>query len=259
MGGGAGVVLLVGRKQLMAQSSGEFEGAGTAGNAGVLVIATHNVKKAGEMVTILRERIPELTIRTLADYPGAPEPEEIGETYAENATIKAVSAARFTGELCVADDAGLEIDALDGAPGLRSKRFGGEDLPFPEKMAMILDSMKDVPEEGRGARFRCCVAVADGRAAGLSKPEAVRGGTESAQGSGRRVVATNVFEATCEGRIALERSGSGGFGYDPIFYLPELGCCMADLSAAEKHAISHRGKVLKLFGDWMAGRRNLPR
>ncbi|RYG21084.1 non-canonical purine NTP pyrophosphatase [bacterium] len=103
-----------------------------------LVIATHNRKKAGEMLTILSERFPGLELLTLADFEGAPEPEEIGTTYAENAAIKAKSAAVFTGEWSLADDAGLEIDALDGAPGLYSKRFGGEDLPFPEKIAMIL-------------------------------------------------------------------------------------------------------------------------
>jgi XTP/dITP diphosphohydrolase len=193
-----------------------------------LVIATHNLKKAGEMLTILGERFPNLELLTLADYPGAPEPEETGTTYAENATIKAESAAAFTGEWSLADDAGLEIDALDGAPGLYSKRFGGEDLPFPEKIAMILDKLDGVPEEGRGARFRCCVA--------LAAP-----GHE-----------TRVLESICEGRIAEQPSGNGGFGYDPVFYLPELGRTMADLTAAEKHAISHRGKVLRAFGDLWA-------
>lgn len=193
-----------------------------------LVIATHNVKKAGEMLTILGQRFPNLELRTLADYDGAPEPEETGTTYAENAAIKADSAAAFTGEWCLADDAGLEIDAFDGAPGVYSKRFGGEDLPFPEKIAMILDRMKDVPTEGRGARFRCCVALA---------------------GPG---VETRVLTAICEGRISEQPSGGGGFGYDPVFFLPELGRTMADLTAAEKHAVSHRGKVLAAFGDLWA-------
>lgn len=187
-----------------------------------LVVATHNLKKAGEMLTILRARFPDLELRTLQDYPDAPEPEETGSTYAENAAIKAESAATVTGEWCLADDAGLEIDALDGAPGLYSKRFGGESLPFPEKIAMILAKMGDRP---RSARFRCCVALAK---------------------TGK---ATQVFEATCEGRIAERLSGAGGFGYDPIFFLPELGRTMADLTPEEKHAVSHRGKVLRAFGD----------
>lgn len=198
-----------------------------------LVIATHNRKKAGEMVTILSRRFPSLEIRTLADYEGAPEPDETADTYAGNAAIKAESAARFTGEWSVADDAGLEIDALDGAPGLYSKRFGGEDLPFPEKIAKILDLMNDTPDAARGARFRCCVALA---------PPASEGAE------------TRVFESTCEGAIARTPSGSGGFGYDPIF-LPEdaPGRTMADLTAEEKHAISHRGKVLRAFGDYLQG------
>ena len=187
-----------------------------------LVIATHNRKKAGEMLTILAARFPALELRTLADYDGAPEPEETGTTYAENALIKAESAARFTHEWCLADDAGLEIDALDGAPGLYSKRFGGESLPFPEKIARILDLMRDA--ESRSARFRLCVALV--------------GPTLS-----------TTIETTCEGRIAKAPSGGGGFGYDPIFLLPEQGRTMADLTPDEKHAVSHRGKALRAFGD----------
>lgn len=176
------------------------------------------------MVTILSSSLPNFTIKTLADFPGAPEPEETGTTYQANARIKSESAADWTKELCVSDDAGLEIDALDGAPGVYSKRFGGEDLPFPEKMARILELLREVPAEGRTARFRCHVAL-----------------TQCADGELR----TDDFDAVCEGRIATEPSGSGGFGYDPIFFLPELGCTMADLTSVQKHSISHRGKVLK--------------
>jgi len=180
------------------------------------------------MITIIGARFPELELKTLADYDGAPEPDEVGDTYAENAIIKAESAAAFTGEWCVADDAGLEIDFLDGAPGLYSKRFGGEDMPFPEKIAKILSMMDGVPVEKRGARFRCFVALT-----GPSGP-------------------SRVFSAICDGRIAKSASGAGGFGYDPIFYLPELGCCMADLTAEQKHRISHRGKVLSQLCDVLA-------
>jgi XTP/dITP diphosphohydrolase len=190
-----------------------------------LVIASHNRKKAGEMITILSRRFPALQVRTLADYEDAPEPEENGDTYEENALIKAESCAMFTGEWSLADDAGLEIDALDGEPGVHSKRFAGEDTPFPEKMRIILERMADVPDENRGARFRCCVA--------LVHP----------QGEKR------VLCATCEGKIAREPSGSGGFGYDPIFHLPQLDCTMADLTADQKHEVSHRGKVLRMLAD----------
>jgi len=193
-----------------------------------LVIATHNRKKAGEMIQILGKRFPDLELLTLADFDNAPEPEETGTTYAENAAIKSESAAVFTGEWCLADDAGLEIDALDGAPGLHSKRFEGEDSTFEHKIAKVLELLAGLPVEKRGARFRCCVALS-------------RAGQQ-----------TKIFEATCEGRIAESRSGAGGFGYDPIFYLPELGCTMADLTAEQKHAISHRGKVLALLGDYLS-------
>lgn len=208
-----------------------------------LVIATHNRKKAGEMVQILSERFSQLEIKTLADYPGAPEPEETGDTYADNATIKARSAASFTGEWSLADDAGLEIDALDGAPGVHSKRFEGEDSSFDHKIARILEMLRDVPEEGRGARFRCYISLC---APAPSSPPA------SSPCSMEEV--PTLFSAICEGKIAKERSGSGGFGYDPIFYLPELDCTMADLTAEQKHQVSHRGKVLRLFGDWLAER-----
>jgi XTP/dITP diphosphohydrolase len=191
----------------------------------ILVIATHNVKKGVEMATILGRRFPNLEVRTLADYPGAPEPEETGATYKENAAIKAVAAAALTGEWCVADDAGLEVDYLDGAPGLYSKRFAGEETSFPEKMTLILREMEAAPEECRGARFRCFVALA-------KTGEPVR-----------------FVEGVCEGRIGHEPRGTHGFGYDPIFWLPELGCAMAELPPDEKHKISHRGKALALLGD----------
>ncbi len=200
-----------------------------------LVIATHNRKKAGEMVQILSARFPALDLRTLADYANAPEPAETGATYSENASIKAESAAMFTGEYALADDAGLEIDALDGGPGLLSKRFAGEETPFPEKIARVLDLMRDVPQDRRNARFRCCVALSTTTQTTDHKPQT-----------------TSLFEATCEGRIAFEPSGAGGFGYDPIFYLPELACTMADLTAEQKHSISHRGKVLRILGDYLA-------
>lgn len=189
---------------------------------GRIVVATHNRKKAGEMTTILGAAFPAVEWLTLADYPGAPEPEETGVTYADNAVIKADSSAAFTGQWAVADDAGLEVDALDGAPGLFSKRFGGEDLPFPEKIAKLLNLLADVPEARRGARFRCSVALA------------------------RPGEPTERFEAICEGVIATSPAGAGGFGYDPIFFLPERGCTMAELTAEQKHRVSHRGKVLAL-------------
>ena len=185
-----------------------------------LVLATHNQKKAGEMRDILLAADAVGQIQTLADYPGAPVPEETGTTYSENALIKARSAVEFTGEWCLADDAGLEIDALPGDLGVHSKRFGG-DSTFEQKIALVLERMRSVAEDKRTARFQCCVAL-------------VSPGGEC-----------STFVSRCEGRIAREPAGSGGFGYDSIFFLPELGCTFAQLTPEQKHAVSHRGKVLR--------------
>jgi XTP/dITP diphosphohydrolase len=191
-----------------------------------LVIATFNLKKGGEMAQILGHLLPGVSLHTLQEFPDAREPEETGVTYRENALIKAIAGCQASGLPSIADDAGLEIDALDGAPGVYSKRFGGEDLPFPQKIARILELLRHVPEEDRSARFQCWIALAE---------------------PGREPI---TFSATCEGRIGLEPSGGGGFGYDPIFYLPELGCTMATLTPDQKHQISHRGKVLRQFATY---------
>ena len=184
-----------------------------------LVIATGNRSKGTEMAEILRDT--GLEILTLADFPGVDaEVEETGSTYRENAELKAVAAAQATDQVCIADDAGLEIDALDGQPGLYSRRFLGEETPFDEKMDWILQTLKDIPDDRRGCRFNCAVAIAtpDGR----------------------------LFHCTgiCEGQVAREKRGEYGFGYDPIFYLPELEKHMAELKPEEKRRVSHRGKAL---------------
>jgi len=184
-----------------------------------LVIATGNRKKGVEMATILEPL--GIRVRTLADFPGVcPDVEETGSTYAENAELKARAAAEATRRVAIADDAGLEIDAFDGQPGIYSRRFLGEETSFPEKMERILERMRDVPDEKRGCRFRCAVVIA------------VPGG------------ASYFCSGICEGRIAREMRGEYGFGYDPIFYLPELGRHMAELPPEEKHRISHRGRAL---------------
>jgi XTP/dITP diphosphohydrolase len=195
-----------------------------------LVVATGNAKKGIEMAQILGEAGLDIQILTLADFPGVDSDiEETGATYRENAELKARAAAQATGSVCIADDAGLEINALAGQPGLHSKRFLGEDTPFPEKMAHILKTMKDVPDEQRGCRFNCAVAIC----------------TPDGQ----------VFHCAgiCEGRIAREMRGSHGFGYDPIFYLPQLGKHMAELTPEEKHRISHRGIALACARDVLRG------
>ena len=147
--------------------------------------------------------------------------EETGSTFEENAVIKAEAVRDETGQLAVADDSGLVIDYLDGAPGIYSSRFMGEDTPYPEKNRAILGMLKEASEEERSARFVCAMAIAwpDGH--------------------------TDIYRGVMEGRIAYKIAGEGGFGYDPIFYLPERGCTSAELTAAEKNAISHRGQALR--------------
>lgn len=185
-----------------------------------LLVATTNIKKGQEMVDILSAAGLGVDIVTLADFPTAPPVDETGETFMANAHLKAEAGLRATGLVTVADDGGLSIDALDGLPGVRSHRFLGEETSFAEKMARILEMMREVPDSLRTCRFQCAVVIA--------APD------------GRR------FECmgTCEGRIAHEMRGAYGFGYDPIVKLPELGRHMAELAPEEKHRISHRGRAL---------------
>ncbi|TAK10375.1 MAG: RdgB/HAM1 family non-canonical purine NTP pyrophosphatase, partial [Candidatus Manganitrophaceae bacterium] len=161
----------------------------------VLVIATENRHKGEELASILREEI-DLDVRTLADFPGVKLPPETGSTYRENAVQKARAAATATGHLALGDDSGLEVDALDGAPGLYSARFAGEGVTYAENRKKLLDLLGDRPDEQRTARFICTIAVAS--------PDG----------------AVEVVEGRCEGRITRRDVGAGGFGYDPIFFLP---------------------------------------
>lgn len=184
-----------------------------------IILATRNLKKLEEIKALLSDM--QVTVRSLLDYPEIPEIAETGSTLAENARIKSEAVARATGHISLADDSGLEVDALGGQPGVYSNRFAGPQASDRDKYMRILELLKGVPDEARTARFRAAVAI--------STPEGE----------------TTVVDGTCEGRIAREPSGGGGFGYDPIFYLPDLGKTMADLSPAEKNAISHRGKALQ--------------
>jgi XTP/dITP diphosphohydrolase len=190
-----------------------------------IVVATHNPHKAREISEVLRARSPGTEVVGLDAFPGAPEPEETGETYAENALIKARSGLEHTGLPTLADDAGLEVAALPGELGPLSKRFQGEETPFPEKVAKLLERLEGTAD--RRARFVCWVALA------------CPGGEE------------RLFHATCEGEIAAAPRGTGGFGYDPVFWLPELGCTMAELTAPQKHEVSHRGMVLRKLAVWL--------
>ena len=168
-------------------------------------------------------------VRLLADYPGARLPEETGQTYAENALAKARAAAGFTGELSLGDDSGLEVDALGGEPGLYTARFGGAGLDDRGRWALLLDRLRGVELAQRTARFRCVVALA---------------------GPGR---AEQVVEGVAEGVIATAPRGSGGFGYDPVFFYPPLGRTFAEISDEEKARVSHRGRALAALRRLLIG------
>lgn len=156
----------------------------------------------------------------LADWPGAAVPDETADTYAGNALIKARAAAGLTGCLVLADDSGLEVDALGGAPGLRSARYGGPGLDDAGRVRLLLDALRAVPAAERTARFRCVIA--------LVEPD------------GRE----RLVKGTVEGRIAEAPRGKGGFGYDPVFFYPPLGRTLAELSEAEKARVSHRARAV---------------
>ncbi len=192
-----------------------------------LVLASHNAKKAVEMRALLEPM--GFALLSLADFPGAPEPEETGATFEENALIKAASALAFTGLPSLADDSGLVVDALGGAPGVRSARFGGKDGDVAANNALLLERMRGVPREERGARFVSVVAFA-------------RPGAEPL-----------LFRGECEGFILNEPAGEGGFGYDPLFHSIDLGKPFGLASAPEKNGISHRARALAKFAEALPG------
>ena len=183
-----------------------------------LVIATKNPGKLAEFAAIIDDSGVELA--SLADFPEFPDIPEDGATFTENALIKARGACAYTGFTSLADDSGLIVDALGGLPGIRSARFAPT---TEERNAKLLGLLEDVPDHLRTARFVCALA--------LVRPD---GFSWTAEG-------------VCEGVIAHEASGNGGFGYDPLFLYPLLGLTFAEIPAAEKNRISHRGRALELF------------
>ena len=190
-----------------------------------MVLASRNPGKIRELVRLLADAPVEL--RSLRDYPEMPDPEETGATFGDNAVIKAVAASLGTGEWALADDSGLEVDALDGGPGVRSARFPYEGVTDGERNRALLALMADVPDEQRTARFRCVAALADG--------ELVLG----------------TWEGVCEGTILREPRGEEGFGFDPVFYVPEFDCAMAELPTEVKNEISHRAQALRAMAAGM--------
>ena len=180
-----------------------------------LLLATSNAGKVAELRQLLDGCGWELV--TPADLGLKLQVDESGQTYAENATMKAVNFARASGLVTLADDSGLEVDALNSRPGVLSARYAGADRTDAERVEALLAELRDVPDERRGARFRCVITIAD--------PQ------------GR----VELVEGAVEGRIAREPRGANGFGYDPVFLLPDRGLTTAELPPDEKHAVSHRG------------------
>ena len=188
----------------------------------LLVIATRNPGKLREFRRLFESLDGDIV--GLNEVGTVDEVEETGETFEENARIKAVEYARMSGELVLADDSGLEVDALDGEPGVRSARYGGEGLSDDDRVQLLLKRMKGVPRRRRAARFRAVLAIAGPR-------------------TGLEPV---IVEGVLEGEVACQPLGSNGFGYDPVFWLPERAMTTAQLSPEEKDAISHRGSAARL-------------
>ncbi len=184
-----------------------------------LVLATGNPSKAAEIKELLKDL--DIEVLTLRDYPGIRMPAEDRPDFAGNAARKAEVAASYTGLPAMADDSGLEVDALAGRPGVRSARYAGEGSSDRENNRLLLEELAGLPPEKRSARFRCAVAV--------SVP-------------GRK---TEIVEGTCPGRIAKRPDGEGGFGYDPLFIYEPENLTFARMSRAAKNRVSHRGKALR--------------
>ncbi len=190
-----------------------------------LVVATRNEGKRTEIAQLLEGLGME--VLSLRDFAGAPEVSEPFATFSQNAAHKAVETARAIGEWCLADDSGLEVAALGGAPGVMSARVANSD---PERIAWLLDQLKAVPEGQRQARFVCVAA--------LASPAGVQGR----------------WEGAVEGLILTAPRGDHGFGYDPVFWYEPLGKTFAELSREEKSAVSHRGRALRAFRASLGGR-----
>lgn len=185
----------------------------------ILVLATQNQHKATEIAAILEGKI-DITLKTLSDFPELTLPPETGTSYRENAIEKALYVAMETGHVALGDDSGLEVEALDGAPGLYSARFAGEQVSYQENRNKLMRLLEGVPPGKRGARFISTLAIV------------------TPQGQ------VDVVEGVCEGQITSSESGQAGFGYDPIFYYPPLHRTFSDLNADEKNQHSQRGRAV---------------
>jgi XTP/dITP diphosphohydrolase len=192
-----------------------------------LILATRNAHKTVEIATMLADGFEVTDLHALPD---APEVEETGTTFAENAALKALAISQFAAGWALADDSGLEVDALGGDPGVRSARFAGEDATDADNNALLLAKLAALPGANPTARFRCVLALA-------------RNG---------ELVAT--FDGSVEGRVIPALRGGGGFGYDPLFIPDGHEHSFGELPPATKNAISHRSRALAKFREWLAGR-----
>jgi XTP/dITP diphosphohydrolase len=188
-----------------------------------VIFATTNEGKMKEIREILKDL--DIELLSLKDAGLNPDIDENGSSFEENAIIKAKQVMELTGEIVLADDSGIEVDYLNKAPGVYSARFMGEDTPYTVKNQYIIDQLKNTADEERSARFVCVIACA------------LTGGE----------ILTS--RGTIEGYIAKQISGENGFGYDPIFYVPEYHCTTAQMLPAQKNEISHRGKALRALKD----------
>jgi XTP/dITP diphosphohydrolase len=195
-----------------------------------LVVATANSQKLVELNRILAADHVDVQLAGLAEFPGAPEVQETGATFAENALLKARAIAAFTGLPAVADDSGLCVDALNGMPGVLSARWSGRHGDDAANLRLVLAQIADVPEERRGAHFTCAAALV------------VPGGPEE------------VAEGIMSGTLVRVPRGQNGFGYDPIFVADGESATNGELSAEAKDAISHRGKALRALAPAIAAR-----
>jgi XTP/dITP diphosphohydrolase len=193
-----------------------------------LLVATTNRDKIREIRSLLAG-VP-IEIVTLSDLPPVVEPEETGETFAENARLKARYYAAHAGMATVAEDSGLVVDGLDGEPGVRSARFLRPDASYPERFAAIFERLSHHPERPRTARFVCALAVATGDRIDFEA------------------------EGVVEGVIAEAAAGHHGFGYDPIFYYPPYGATLAEVGESEKLAVAHRGQAFRALAAWLSTR-----
>ncbi|MBC2722635.1 XTP/dITP diphosphatase [Desulfosporosinus sp.] len=184
-----------------------------------IILATQNQGKIRELQDLLGEE--DIEVLSLKDIEDWEDVEENGKTFADNAALKARAAVEKTGLIALADDSGLEVDALDGAPGVYSARFAGEPKNDHRNNDKLLELLETVPDDQRQARFRCALVVAT--------PE----GKEF------------LTEGTVEGQILTERRGTDGFGYDPLFFVPEYARTMAELTLAEKNKLSHRAQAFR--------------